>query len=187
MNRSISSAELQDLLSVVQRRFAGDGAFHSLARRSRDSGSGLRSWHIRRHVAALSILVRCNSGCFAHLPGAVLIICVLLSARKPEPPALDATVLDFSRNRLAWLDGQIHLLQTVVWWYVAPLCLGSLLLTWGITRGEWLVFGLQALFALAVAAGIVALNRWAVRTSLVPVREDLCGLSAALESGEQKE
>ena len=100
------------------------------------------------------------------------------------PLSFHASVLEFSRNRLAWLNRQTRLLRTVVWWYVAPLCVRSLLFVWGITGGAWLVFGLQALFVLAVGTGIVLLNQWTVRQQLQPVRDDLLRLIEALESAD---
>jgi hypothetical protein len=81
-----------------------------------------------------------------------------------------------------WLDGQIRLLRTVVWWYVTPICAGLLLFHWGIARGAWLAFSLQSLIVLAVGAGVVALNHWAVRHSLQPVRDDLARLIEVLEN-----
>jgi hypothetical protein len=90
-------------------------------------------------------------------------------------------VLEFSRGRLAWIDRQIRLLRTVAWWYVAPLGVGSLLFTWGMSGGAWHIFGVQAVITVAVAAGIVSVNRWAVQKSLQPVRDDLARLIEALE------
>ncbi len=187
MDRSISSSELEDLLNVVQRRCAG--MERSIHRRDVREilaavfvvGGFAAMWPLYRSspVAILGVALICM--------GAALIIYVLLSARKPEPLSFHTSVLDFSRNRLAWLDSQIHLLRTVVCWYVAPLCVGCLLLDWGINRGAWFVFGLQALIALAVAAGIVVLNQWAVRRSLQPVRDDLARLIEALETADQKQ
>jgi len=184
MDRSISSSKLQELLNVVQRRCAGmERSIHGRDVREILAavfvvGGFAAMWPLYRSspVAILGVALICL--------GAALTIYVLLSARKPEPLSFDASVLDFSRNRLAWFDSQIRLLRTVVWW-VAPLCVGCLLLNWGISRGAWLVFGLQALIALAVAAGIVVLNQWAVRRSLQPVRNDLARLIEALESADQ--
>jgi len=187
MDRSISSSELQDLLNVVQHRCTGmERTIHGRDVREILAavfvvGAFASMWPIYRSspVAILGVTLICL--------GAALIIYVLLSARKPEPLSFDASVLDFTRNRLAWLDGQIRLLRTVVWWYVAPLCTGLLLLHWGINRGAWLVFGLQALIVIAVAAGVVVLNQWAVRHSLQPVRDELARLIEALEIADQKQ
>jgi len=55
------------------------------------------------------------------------------------------------------------------------------LLDWDISGGARLVFGLQALIALAVAARIVVLNQRTVHRSLQPVRNDLARLTEVLE------
>ena len=144
MDRSISSSELQDLLNVVQRRCAGmERTIHGRDIREILAavlvvGAFSAMWPLYRSspVAILGVALICF--------GAALIIYVLMSARKPEPMSFHASVLDFARNRLAWLDSQIRLLRTVVWWYVAPMCVGCLLLNWGISRGAWFVFGLQS-------------------------------------------
>ncbi len=134
MDRSISSSELEDLLDSVQRRYGGmERSIHGRDVREILAavfvvGAFAAMWPLYRSapVAILGVALICL--------GAALIIYVLMSARKPEPLSFDASVLDFSRNRLAWLDGQIRLLRTVVWWYVAPLSAGCLLLNWGIAR-----------------------------------------------------
>jgi hypothetical protein len=187
MDRSISSSELQDLLDVVQRRCAG--MEHSV--HGRDVREILAAVFVVGIFAAMWPLYRSSPvailGVALICLGAALIIYVLMSAQKPEPLSFHASVLDCSRNRLVWLDSQIRLLRTVVWWYVAPFCVGCLLLDWGLSGGAWLVFGLQALFVLAVAAGIVVLNQWTVRRSLLPVRDDLARLIEALEIADQKQ
>ena len=132
MDRSISSSELHDLLNVMQRRCAGlERCIHGRDVREILAavfvvGAFAAMWPLYRSslVAILGVALICL--------GAALIVYVLMSARKPEPLSFHASVLDFSRNRLAWLDSQIHLLRTVVWWYVAPLCTGLLLLHWGL-------------------------------------------------------
>ncbi len=187
MDRSISSSDLENLLDSVQRRYGGmERSIHGRDVREILAavfvvGAFAAMWPLYRSspVAILGVALICL--------GAAFIVYVLLAARKPEPLSFHASVLDFSRSRLAWLDGQIRLLRTVAWWYVAPMFAGLLLLNWGIARGAWLVFGLQSLFALAVAAGIVVLNQWAVRRGLLPVRDDLARLIEALETADQRQ
>jgi hypothetical protein len=184
MERSISPSEIQALLDSVQKQYANlERSIHG-----RD---------VREIVAALLVVALfvagwplCRSspaaisGIGLVCAGAVCITLVLLSARRPEPLPFGSSVLEFSRGRLAWLDRQIRLLQTVAWWYVAPICVGCLLFTWGITDGRWFAFGLQAVLTFAVGAGIIALNRWAVRKGLQPVRDDLARLIEALEPAD---
>jgi hypothetical protein len=62
--------------------------------------------------------------------GGTVIVYMLLSSRKQSILPFNASVLEFSRQRLAWLDAQIHLLETAVWWYVAPCFPGCLLVGW---------------------------------------------------------
>jgi hypothetical protein len=100
----------------------------------------------------------------------------------PKPLSFHASVLEFAGNRRAWLDRQVRLLQTVAWWYVAPLGAGCLLFGWGATGGAEPAFALHAIVVLAVGTGIVLLNRWAVRRYLLPVRDDLTRLIETLES-----
>jgi hypothetical protein len=185
MDRSVSSSEMQDLLDIVQRRCAGlERSIHGRDVREVLAavfvvGAFAATWPLYRasRVAILGVALICL--------GAALIIYILMSAREPEPLSFHASVLDFSRNRLAWLDGQIRLLRTVAWWYVAPICVGCLLLAWGITSGAWLAFGLQAILTVAFAAGVVVLNQWTVRNSVQPVRDDLARLIEALETTDK--
>jgi len=182
MDRSIASPELYELMSVVQQRCAGtERHVHG-----RDVREILAAVFVVGAFAAMWPLYRSSRvailGVALIILGAALIIYVLMSSRAPAPLSFHASVLEFSRHRLAWLDRQIRLLQTVAWWYVAPLCVGCLLLGWGVTGGQGLVFGLQALFTLAVGTGIVFLNQWTVRQALQPVRDDLLRLIEALES-----
>ena len=113
--------------------------------------------------------------------GAGFIVYSLLSSRTPAPTSFQASVLECSRNRLAWLDRQIGLLNSVLWWYVAPICLGSLLFGWGLTGGSPLAFGFHAVIILAIGAGIVRLNQWTVRQHLQPLRGEVVRLIENLE------
>jgi hypothetical protein len=187
MDRSISTSELENLLNDVQSRCTGmDRSIHW-----RDVREILAAVFVIGVFAAVWPLYRSSPvailGVTLICLGAALIIYVLMSARKPEPLSFHASVLDFSRNRLAWLDGQIRLLRTVVWWYVAPMFVGCVLLNWSVNRGASLAFGLQALIMFAIAAGIVGLNQYAVRRSLQPLRDDLARLIEALEGNDQNQ
>lgn len=128
-------------------------------------------WRVSRVAIVGALIIMAGMG---------LIVLMLLSARKPAPLSFDTSVLEFSRRRLAWLDGQVRLLRSVAWWYVAPTFVGCLLIFWGLTHGDLLAFGPLALFDVAVAAFIIGLNRYAVRKSLLPVREDVARLVDAL-------
>jgi hypothetical protein len=185
MDRTISATETHELFNAMQQRyFTMKKSIHG-----RDIREILAAilvvaafaamWPIYRKssVAVLGVAVICA--------GAVLITCVLLSARRTAPLPFGGSVIEFSRNRLDWLDGQIRLLRTVAWWYVAPLFVGCLLFTWGITGGAWLAFAFQALVTVAVAAWIIAQNQRAVLGNLQPVRDELARFIDVLEDDER--
>jgi hypothetical protein len=120
------------------------------------------------------------AGFFVIAAGAGLITFKLLRARQGPSLPFHASVLEFARHRLAWLDGQIRLLQTVAWWYVGPLIVGCLMIGWGLAGFNPLAFSALALLDLTIAAGVIALNRHAVRTQLQPVRDEVARLIDAL-------
>jgi hypothetical protein len=185
VERSLSTAELNDLLNVVQARCA------TMERhvRGRDIGEIVAAVIVVAAVASMWPLYRSSLaavlGVLLILLGVVLIIYMLMSRGSPAPLAFQASVLECSRHHRAWLDHQIRLLRTVIWWYIGPLFAGSLLLQWGLTGGG-IAFGLVALVLIAVGAGIVLLNLLAARRHLQPVRDDLSRLIAALESAERE-
>ncbi len=105
--------------------------------------------------------------------GGLVIIYVLLRAQKPSSLPFDVSVVEYCRGRLAWLERQIRLMQTVAWWYMAPMAGGSLLFEWGLAGRSAPAFGVAALVTLAVSIIIIYLNKYAVRQSLQPVRDEL--------------
>ncbi|HEY2841105.1 MAG TPA: hypothetical protein VGJ26_18260 [Pirellulales bacterium] len=113
---------------------------------------------------------------------APVIIYILLAANRRQSGEFATSVLDFSRQRLVWLDRQIRLLQTIFWWYVAPLSLGCMLVGWGLTPGRWWMFWQLAALCLGVAVLTVWLNRRAVRNELLPARRELVELIESLET-----
>ena len=182
MDRSLPPAEIDRLLGVVQERYAVlERQVHN-----RDVREILAAvlvvflfapslWPVYRQslVAFLGVaLIIC---------GAALIVYVFLTSRKPEPASFHTAVLECARNRRAWLDGQISLLRSVVWWYVGPIGVGLLLFHWGLARGSLIVFSVQAAIVLAVCTGVVLLNRWSVRKALLPVRDEVSRLIESLE------
>jgi hypothetical protein len=181
MDRSISPAELDDLMRVAQ------GRCSEMERQIH--GRDLREILACALVIGLfaASLPACRSspvalsGAALIIGGAALIIYVLMSARAPVLTSFETSVLECARTRLAWVDRQIGLLRNIVWWYVTPICLGCLLFGWGLTGGSTLAFGLHAAVVLAVAAGIVYLNQRAVRQCLEPVRDELSSLIENLE------
>ena len=104
----------------------------------------------------------------------------LTTDRTIDPALPVATAL---RTELAEVDAQIALLESVAWWYVAPLIGGSILLVAG-TRGAagWLFTLGYAVVATLLGWGIVALNHRAVRRTLQPRRKEIMALLAQIES-----
>jgi hypothetical protein len=184
MDRSISADELEQLRSGVQQRCAG---MERIVHR-RDLREIVACLVVVAAFVAMWPLYRSSPvalvGVALIILSAVIITRVLLSAGKPDPIPFDATVVECSRNRLAWIERQIRLLRSVLWWYVVPLFSGVLLLGWGIYGGSLIPFGMHAVIIVVVGTGIVLLNRWAVRVSLQPVRDDLVHLIEALESAD---
>ena len=82
---------------------------------------------------------------------------------------------------LAQVDAQITLLDSVGWWYVAPLIGGSIVLVAGGRATVAFAAG-YALFAALLGWGIITLNRRAVRRTLRPRREEVAALLAGIES-----
>jgi hypothetical protein len=184
VDRPLSPAEVRDGLATVQRRYAKlERAAHW-----RDLSEVLAAGAVIAAFAVMWPLYRhsyvATLGSAIIMLGGALVIVVLLSARKPVSLPFDASVRDFSCQRLVWLDTQIRLLGTVAWWYVAPAFVGSLLLLWGLVGRNLLIFGVLGLIDAAFAAGVIALNRRAIRRELLPVREDAARVVEALGSIE---
>lgn len=80
------------------------------------------------------------------------------------------------------VQAQIELLESVLWWYLAPLAVGAGLFTVGVADGPR-----EAIVALAVEAGICGvlwwLNRRVVERDLRPRRDELDRLVEDLEDG----
>jgi hypothetical protein len=112
------------------------------------------------------------------------IVYMLIRARRPIALPLDASVLDCSRQRLTWLDRQIQLLQTVAYWYVAPIFVGIVLFDWGLARGHWLFFSAHVATSALFCLFVIFLNRRAVRKQLLPIREELVQVIAGLERAD---
>jgi hypothetical protein len=89
------------------------------------------------------------------------------------------SVADALRAEGRRLDAQIALLESVWWWYVAPLSIGVVLLTVGLRGASRFTIVYTALVALA-AWGVVALNRRVVRRDLRPKRAELNALLSEL-------
>lgn len=126
-----------------------------------------------------SWLVR--SGALIVMGGSALIFWRLRRARtRHAAPSADQPVAAMLRTERTKIDAQIHLLESVLWWYIAPLAIGLLLVTVGDSGWTTFTFVYGAIILLG-GAGIYAMNQRAVRRSLRPRREELTRLLDQVE------
>jgi hypothetical protein len=117
--------------------------------------------------------------------GAVFIAWRILRARRTSPPAApDATVVESARAELHSVRTQAELLRTILWWYLLPLSIGTLVFVWGTPMNN-------PTFQIGFTVGTVALdaflywlNQRARRTQLLPVEAQLEALLHSAETGE---
>jgi hypothetical protein len=121
-------------------------------------------------------------GAWMVLAGLVLVMWRLYRARRiGGRGATDRSlsVAEALRAEGRRLDAQIALLESVLWWYVAPLSIGVVLLTVGLRGTSWFTLAYSVVVAL-VAWGVVALNLRVVRRDLRPKRAELNALLSEL-------
>lgn len=120
-----------------------------------------------------------RAGVVLFLLGSALILVKLRRARRepPDPAAPLGEVLRAERERL---HAQIRLLDSVLWWYIAPLGLGVILVFVGSAGLSWASLVYTAV-VVALGAWIRALNRDAARRELAPRRDALDRLLVELE------
>ncbi len=93
--------------------------------------------------------------------------------RAPSHP--DASVREFCKTEMERADRQIHLLRTVLWWYISPFVIGANLVFAG-ANGFGLASVAYCVCTLLLSWWIYSLNQKAVAKSLVPVRDELSEL-----------
>ena len=115
--------------------------------------------------------------------GSLVLIAVRLRRARRNAGATDATlpVMAALRAERERVDAQIVLLETVAWWYMAPLAVGSVTMVAGFAGMSSLTVGYAVVMAF-VSWGVVALNARSVRRVLRPKRHELTKLLAQLES-----
>jgi hypothetical protein len=91
-------------------------------------------------------------------------------------------------NALAQVDHQIWLLRNVVWWHLLPLALSIFAffghVAWQLRSGGWptaLTVAAVAVIAAIILVGVYRLNQNAVRTELLPRRQELEALLMSLQ------
>jgi hypothetical protein len=120
-----------------------------------------------------------RAGAMLIVAGCGLIFWMLLRARGPALRR-DLPLAQVLRAEEARVGAQVRLLETVLWWYIAPLAIGALLVVAGDAGASWFTAG-YALLVVAMSAGIYWLNRWALRRDLWPRRAELQRLLGELE------
>lgn len=100
--------------------------------------------------------------------------------RSTPPPPIDAPLRDYCDTELVRVEKQIKLLESVLVWYIAPITGGLTLMSFG--RYGW---SLPFLCELALYAfltwGLHVLNQLAVRSGLVPLRDQVQALRDGLD------
>ena len=121
-------------------------------------------------------------GAVVMIGGLAFIALRLTRARKAggAPADFSLAVAESLRAELRRVDTQIALLESVLWWYVAPVTVGALMMVAGRRGASFFTAG-YGVFLLLVAWGIVALNTRAARRTLYPRRAELNALLAQID------
>lgn len=115
--------------------------------------------------------------------GAVLITggCVLVAWRlhgtrmRHAECGVDRPVAEVLRTQIRKLDDQIRLLEGVLWWYVAPIAIGCILVVAGLRGWSWFTV-IYTLAVVALGAGVRHVNRRCARKELRPRRRELASM-----------
>jgi hypothetical protein len=116
-----------------------------------------------------------RAGALIILCGCGLIYWKLRSARRNHPVSVAMPLVEVLQAERAKIDAQITLLESVLWWYIAPPVIGAVLIVVGTAGATWFTLG-YVVFAVAVALAIYAANRRTVRHHLQPARDELSAL-----------
>ncbi len=92
-----------------------------------------------------------------------------------RPPRPDASVRDFCGAEIERLDRQIQQSRSILWWYIAPCLFSANLVFFGLAGFGWVSAG-YFLFTILFGWGVYWLNQYAVRKSMLPVRDELSAL-----------
>jgi hypothetical protein len=110
-----------------------------------------------------------------------LVVWVLRRARRGErAPAPDRPLAERVRAEREKVDTQIRLLETVLWWYIAPMAVGLGLVVLGDDGLSWFTLGYGTAVAV-FCGGVYLLNHRTVRRSLRPRRKRWTRLLRRLE------
>jgi hypothetical protein len=106
------------------------------------------------------------------LCGCGLIYWKLRSARRSHPVSVAMPLVELLHAERAKIDAQITLLESVLWWYIAPIAVGAVLIVAGTSGATWFTLG-YTIFVVAVSLGIYVLNRRTASRHLRPARDEL--------------
>ena len=121
--------------------------------------------------------------------GGLLVIAIRLTrARKIGGAASDLSlsIVTAAEAELRRVNAQIVLLESVLWWYVAPVFLGAVLMVAG-SMGASRFTLIYAASVVLLAWAIVALNARAARRVLRPRRAELLALLAQFDDAHTKD
>lgn len=118
-----------------------------------------------------------RSGALLLMAGSAYVFWRLRRARTryASPSSSDRPVAEVLRTERAKVEEQIQLLDTVLWWYLAPITLGALLIVVGSNGWTWSAL-MQAVLVLLVAGALYLLNQRGRRCTYEPRREKLTRL-----------
>lgn len=172
----------EDLLRLVQEQAE---AFDEKIRR-RDRREGIAAALVFLFFSLMlpdpSWVVR--AGALLVMGSSAFIYWTLRRARADQsPPDADRPVAEAIRGEREKVDEQIRLLETVFWWYIAPLAVGILLVVGGNAGLSWFTLGYGA-FVVALGGGIYYLNQRELRTTLRPRRRELTRLLRKVQEEE---
>lgn len=151
-----------------------------------------RDW-LETAAAALAIVVFAGAmpafGWLASV-GAVLIIggCVLVVWRLHRTRmchtevGVDRPVTAVLRAQIRKLDDQINLLEGILWWYVAPIAIGCILVVAGLRGWSWFTV-IYTLAVVGLGAGVHRMNRRCARNDFRARRRELASMLESM--GEQ--
>jgi len=128
---------------------------------------------------------------FLAVPAMVWIAGFMLADRmrhKRQTPASGEPLRQRVESSLAQVEHQIWLLRNVFWWYLLPIALPVLAffgqIAWEVRAGGWwtaLAVALVVLVGVVLFSAIYRLNQDAVRSELVPRRQELEALLMSLK------
>lgn len=105
---------------------------------------------------------------------------VMLRRAKDAQPTAGLPLTEVLRSERAKVDAQIHLLRRILWWYVAPFAVGPVLVFVGIA-GFGIASTVYTVLAMILGAVIHRMNQQAVRSHLIPRRDELDRLLRQVE------